>query len=340
MRNAQDPSKVIVLGAGFSAHADFPLVKGMRRAVLDYVQADQGRFFSCENMREQFYEGLKEADVGLAASGCNADQCFEELLLQLQAMKAKATDRFAPAVITDYILRCATGRLLWKKSRQQLPDSYRHFTSHARRSNGLVSFNWDIVIESALKENQVLWEYDPQTPTLPLIKPHGSINWSRHEQQGANCGAGWRKISHDAGLCWWLADDQNMDPHQAYQDPFPDWPNANLNDMLFPWDTGVPEQEAGAANAESVIRDRRALWDQASRLIFKASKIVFLGYSLPEYDTCALNVLRGACKGKRVEVVNPTPDDAESLMRRLGPDMDFEIKLQKFEDSEYAQHAP
>ena len=62
MRNAQDPSKVIVLRAGFSAHADFPLVKGMRRAVLDYVQADQGRFFSCENMREQFYEGLKEAD--------------------------------------------------------------------------------------------------------------------------------------------------------------------------------------------------------------------------------------------------------------------------------------
>jgi hypothetical protein len=49
-----------MLGAGFSAHAGYPLVSGLRKAALDIVLNDTAdRFFWCERWREEFVEGLK-----------------------------------------------------------------------------------------------------------------------------------------------------------------------------------------------------------------------------------------------------------------------------------------
>jgi NAD-dependent SIR2 family protein deacetylase len=64
MKNMKSQNKVFVLGAGFSAHAGCPLVRGLGKLVLEIVLDDhEGRFFWCERWREEFTEGLNAADI-------------------------------------------------------------------------------------------------------------------------------------------------------------------------------------------------------------------------------------------------------------------------------------
>lgn len=337
MGNAEQRKIVFILGAGFSAYAKYPVVRGLRKAVLEEIESDrESCYFWCERWREEFSLGLEAADAALSLAGKNPQHCFEEILLFLK--KEKATN--SVATTTDRILRRATGRLLWKANKRNLPEEYSRFASHAKRAVGLISFNWDILVESALRLQGIPWEYRPSKWPLPVIKPHGSINWSSHEQQGASGGPMWQHLFSDSGLCWIpprSTDDQSDDPDPAFQDPFPDCSNSDLNYMLFPGDPEAPEATAGGAISDKAISDRRALWDHACLLIQKSDEVVFLGYSLPGYDDYAVNRLKNECKGKRIVVVNPCSNDAEGIKGNLGPDADMEIKLEKFEDSEYAK---
>ncbi len=337
MTNTMCQNRVFVLGAGFSAHAGYPLVWGLRKPVLETILDDHdGLYFWCERWREEFTEGLNAADIALSTAGKNPEHCFEELLLHLRGVRT--TD--AAAMTTDRILRCAIGRYLWERNSCDLKEEYRNFISHAKRAIGLISFNWDILLESALWQAGTLWEYKLCNAPLPLIKPHGSINWSSHIYQGASGDPMWHNLFPGSGLCWIRprsTDDQSTEPDPAFQDPFPDCSNSDLNYMLFPGDPDSPEETAGDAISEKAVSDRRTLWEHACLLIGKSDEVVFLGYSLPGYDCYALKRLKNACKGKRVVIINPCSHDSEAIKRNLGPDIEVEIKLLRFEDSEYAR---
>ena len=339
MKSSKSQSKVFVLGAGFSAHAGYPLVRGLRKPVLEIVLDDhEGRFFWCERWRQEFTEGLNAADIALSTAGKNPEHCFEELLLHLKKTKAGNP----AAMTTDRILRCATGRYLWKLNESKLPVGYRNFVSHAKRAVGVISLNWDVLLESILWQTGTPWGYKPSNAPLPVIKPHGSINWSSHIYRGASGDSIWHDLFTGSGLCWIpprSSDDQGTIPEPAFQDPFSDCSNSDLNYMLFPGDPDSPEAMAGDAICEKAVSDRRTLWENACSLIRKSDEVVFLGYSLPGYDDYAVKRLRAACIGKRIVVVNPSRGDGECFIRKLGPNIDLEIKLHRFEDSEYAAAA-
>lgn len=337
MKNAKNQDKVFVLGAGFSAYAGYPLMRGLRNAVLEHMRNDpDGRYFCCERWRDEFSAGLQAADLALPKVGKNPEYCFEELLLHLR--EARAAD--PAAMTTDRILRCATGRYLWGRNSYAMKEEYRNFVSHAKRAIGLISFNWDILLESALWQAGTPWGYKLCNAPLPVIKPHGSINWSSHIYRGTSGDSMWHNLFPGSGLCWIpprSSDDKSTVPDSAFQDPFPGWSNSDLNYMLFPGDPDSPEGTAGDAISEKAVSDRRALWEHACLLIGKSDEVVFLGYSLPGYDSYALKRLKNACKGKRVVIVNPCSHDAEEIKRNLGSDIEVEIKLLRFEDSEYAR---
>ena len=334
------PETAFVLGAGFSAHAKFPVIKKMRKAVLDHVESEPATFFKHQNVRDQFYEGLEAPDEALAADGRILDESFEELLIELGKMK---TANMIPATwITDQLLRYATGRLLWKLHHDGLPDAYLRFASFAWDSVGIISFNWDVLIEMALHQKGKAWGYDPKV-SLSIIKPHGSNNWSSNEQYGARGGEMWRHVSPDSSLCYIPPSsetDHAIAVSQAFYDPFPDGANLELTYMLFPGDPDSPNCAQGLANAEKVAAEQRLLWKQAGELISRASKVVFIGYSLPSYDKFAKRFLIDACKGKQVEVINPNPIDAEKLAREFGISSPVTLALKNFEESEYANDWP
>ena len=71
---------------------------------------------------------------------------------------------------------------LYLSSAQVFPP-YVNFARRARDSCGIISFNWDLVCETALNVVHSPWSYSVHSP-VPVLKPHGSINWSSHLQQG------------------------------------------------------------------------------------------------------------------------------------------------------------
>jgi hypothetical protein len=63
------------------------------------------------------------------------------------------------------------------------------------RPNAIVSLNWDLLAEKALTGSGIAWRYGNQAPFVPIIKPHGSINWSKHLKEGQAESPDWCPIA-------------------------------------------------------------------------------------------------------------------------------------------------
>ena len=53
-------------------------------------------------------------------------------------------------------------------------------------------------------------------------------------------------------------------------------------------------------------------------LIAKASRVVFIGYSLPLYDTRSRSEFQTACSGKEVTVIDPSEQAVEIYQNHVG----------------------
>jgi hypothetical protein len=185
-----------------------------------------------------------------------------------------------------------------------LPEAYRNFASwlHEHHDNGkpnaIVSLNWDLVAETALKCCGVPWQYNSATPLVPVLKPHGSINWSRHVQQGLKAlSAQWQPIVPNSPYCY-IADD-------PFSDPFGAGTNQNLRHLIFPGDS---EDENGVAR----------IWAEVADAIREREVVVFIGYSLPDYDSEASKFFRRSAAGKPIEVYVLSRNTLERYRQTLG----------------------
>lgn len=282
-------SKTFVLGAGFSALGGMPLVRELRNEVLSRVekenQPSSGPNFSPSlhgYRTDEFYRGRSEVDPDSSLG-------FEELLLALHRRLSNAHNS-DPCHVTLPVLRYTCAKLLWEKQRalSGLPIEYQNFATWMRehdrgRRNAIVSLNWDLVVEHALWKKAICWAYTGQTAShIAILKPHGSINWSRHLEEGLVPDARHlQPIAHGSPYSF-----NSRDP---FSDPFPQGINQDLRYMILP---GDPEEVAGV----------QLLWDEAERAICQRDIVVFIGYSLPSYDSDATNFFKRVTAGKRIEV--------------------------------------
>ena len=63
--------------------------------------------------------------------------------------------------------------------------------------------------------------------------------------------------------------------------------------------------------------------------------IVFIGYSLSDYDTHAQQIFRKAAQSKRVIVINPSRGDLQKFIPVMGTDV--KLRQLKFLDCQYFQ---
>jgi hypothetical protein len=299
MRGLRYPSKTFVLGAGFSADAGFPLMRNLSADVLAWIEMERTPDVEAHltpshwHPEGQFYACLNAIDP-------DRSKGFEEFMIAIRDRLA-ATHEHDPCYVVARAMRDACGHLLWRKQPTpgSLPDVYRNFASWFNehraygRPNAIISLNWDLLVERALTDANVGWEYTTQSPMVPILKPHGSINWRGHAEHVLPPPA-WQPIAQNSPYLYLR--------RAPLVDPFETWANQRLRKLILP---GDPEDEAGT----------EMIWAEAEEAIREREVVVFIGYSLPPYDALSTGFFQRATKDKQVEVYTRSP---ETLARYSG----------------------
>jgi len=312
-----------VLGAGFSAEQQFPLVRGLRQKVIHFLEAERHSTYEthlnpCDLFPSgQFYDGLACVDP-------SGELGFEELLIALRKHLASA-DNLDPCFVTDQVLRVGTARLFWSKTwfGRPVEKCYREFAGWlvaGRGARNVVTFNWDILIEQALSEIRSAWAYtlDSGTANPAVLKPHGSINWSGWARNPASSSpyTGWTPVGTGSRLRFDGANPlDNPDTYEIHPD---------LRVCLFPGDPDLPREDP----------DLELIWRDVSSVIVGSDEVVFIGYCLPEYDTYGASELIRLCRGKDVAVYDPSD---QTLARFKAGFHGAVLYKQEFRQSPYAK---
>lgn len=312
-----------ILGAGFSAAAHFPLVRGLRELLINFMENDRHPIYETfiqagqgfEN--GQFYEGLKTTDP-------HSRLAFEELLTELQRVCANAAPD-DPRHTTLRVLRMGCARLLWQKQNaiSKVSPAYENFARRffkpaQVRHNAVISFNWDLLVEKSLQDAGVPWHYTTSPGVVSVLKPHGSINWSSYLGGGGHCDyGGWRVIAPQSTL--------SFDVSQPLTDPDVDEINPDFRYMLFPGDPELPKQDTNL----------KLIWSDVEKVLEQSEALVFVGYSLPEYDSYSRETFQRFASEKYVEVYNPSIEHLQHFRHQFGKHV--QLFPQIFEESPYAQ---
>src|SRR5208283_4644797 len=171
-----------VLGAGFSVDASFPLVRDLRERLVSFIKFDRHSYYAL-HLEQSYKCPNARFDAGLAEVDPEGKLQFEEVFSQLRKMTSEPNYR-GPACVTERVLRFGCARLFWCiHGLNPFPEwHHRNFATWLARDPGcsaIVSFNWDVVAETALTEAGLSWSYSLGTAhEIAVLKPHGSINWN------------------------------------------------------------------------------------------------------------------------------------------------------------------
>lgn len=319
------PTRTFILGAGFSVAQGLPLVRGLKERVVEFVRANPHPLDQAclepgngGHRRGQFYAGLDTVDP-------QGTLGFEEVLIALRK-RLETANPDDPCYITRNVLQSGCARLLWSihNSIRAVSPCYGNFATWLHRPGvgkpaSVVSFNWDVLVETALTACHLLWSYSISQPgDVPVLKPHGSINWSGYLRTGGVCEySGWERIAPGSQLSW--------DRSNPLVDPDQQEVNRDLRYMLFPGDPELPKHDP----------DLKLIWSDVERAIAEHEVLVFLGYSAPEYDSSAAEFFKRVAAQKRVEVYNPDKDHLSRFEAIFGPSA--QLVPQTFEDSPYGR---
>jgi hypothetical protein len=252
--------------------------------------------------RGQFYEGLYRVDPTESME-------FEELLIALaqQCQNSRGPD---PCFITYRVLKIGCARLIWciQNSIWKPSTPYQNFAMwlqrwlHTESKPLVVSFNWDLHLERVLTDVSIPWSYAFDAPGISILKPHGSINWNGHLREGLKAEySGWQPLGRGSKIAF--------DVHNPLANPNMQEINSDLRYVIYPGDPDLPDSD----------EDIKWLWSQVEQGLSDVDSLVFIGYSLPDYDTFATNFFSRLASGKAIEVYTPSESHLERYRLLFGP---------------------
>jgi hypothetical protein len=268
---------VYVVGAGLSAGLGFPLVndllvrlwnrlpKGTRADLLEVIKFHHPSF-----------------DPKRATSFPNVETLLSGMMVNEQLFDAS---RAAPGRFTAANLQRIRQALLlaiadWfhelhEAQASTSPKWIAKFARHVADRNAVViSFNWDLVLDSLLFGegiNSQSYGLGSDGPGPVLLKPHGSLNWFS--------GTLGKKIKEDRRALLHTEGDKQVYRFHLFRAPrgkqtympliIPPIFNKSFDDPIF-----------------------RDIWRRCVSELSRATEVTFLGYSLPEADLHARFILR------------------------------------------------
>jgi hypothetical protein len=278
---SKSPSKrsrhrVYVVGAGFSAGLGYPLVNDLLIRLWPRLDSD---------LQESLRKVIEFHHPGFASSRETSFPNIETLLSEMIANEDlfKAS-RVAPGGFKLKDLRRVRRGLLlaivdWF---HEIADDYKHappawllaFADHVKRINAtVVSFNWDLVLESLLFDEGASPNYglDEALSGPVLLKPHGSLNWFTG-LAGTQLKSEHKQLLHQTG-------DRAVFRFRHFRAPRG---KRSYMPLIIP-------PTFNKRFARPIFQD---LWRKSVSELARAGRVTFLGYSLPEADLHARFILR------------------------------------------------
>jgi SIR2-like protein len=323
-------SRCYVLGAGFSkAVAHLPLMKGMvkeftkrleqERALGDTLRVGWGeRLLSdIQHLERKFFrEPYVDTKNGQTYENCNFSENFEALVSYIDLNLSGRTSatlvdvdgkksNFTTPSLFGYPtnldeLRLCIQTYLYLVLIGPFPESplLRLFIEQLAPDDRLITFNYDLVVETALytrrlwnpsdgyglefKATKAVSESNMFKTKIPLYKLHGSLNWERSALQ----------------LSYFYND---------YKPIFPGYLDQDEDHPSVPYQGKI----AGSWLMPSFIKDFSVpalltVWTKAFDAVRRAEEVIIIGYSLPEADAAACLLFgTSGISDKRLMLVNP-----------------------------------
>lgn len=317
-RHVSEGGEVLVLGAGFSraVSSHMPLTDELGRAALNHAGLD--------------------GDSRVPATGFGPEFTFEEwlsLLAEDQPYLSERHNRDNAALFST--LRESIGEVLASKAVAAAdvtpPKWFYELLAliHYRRAT-VITFNYDTLVELGVATHNLRMPSEaslnsnPLTPddvlmgqpplpsplisevvrrphsTFRLLKLHGSVDW------------------------WAVPDDRsgstlNRERMEGKFGSYQPW-DATRRRYLLPGRERFivpPSTLKSAYYTNPLVRE---LWSEARDTMRRATRISFLGYSLPRADTVMTSLVESAIRGRAIsfDIVNLTPDAPRARLLGLG----------------------
>jgi len=267
---------VYVVGAGFSAGLGYPLVNDLLIRLWPRLDSD---------LREGLQKVVAFHHPGFAASRATSYPSIETLLSEMVSNEDLfEASRAAPGGFTLGALRKVRRGLLlaivdWfheiaNDYRSAPPTWLTEFAAHVKKTSAtVISFNWDLVLESLLfdEESEPNYGLDDSLEGPILVKPHGSLNWFGG-RAATNIKAEHKHLLHTEG-------DRAVFRFRHFRAPRG---KRSYMPLIIP-------PVSNKRFARPIFRD---LWRRSVSELSKAGRVTFLGYSLPDADLHARFILR------------------------------------------------
>lgn len=328
---------VYVLGAGASAHVGYPLISNMSLKLLQWMKKHDSRFDYASRAKS-----LEESFGSLSN--------FEELLIKMTRCveecprdNSEGLGRRTQLKSDLFVLSCALRE--WFTEIQVNPAcAYRSFCLDVvQPGDCIITFNYDVSLDRELR-NADKWQvgdgYGFVIPGLPnkspvkILKLHGSSNWlaslytnmAGYGQTAPGFIFGPRPVISDQDMKF-----LNYDDHRdvSFRGGV-----SGLCPLIIP-PTPSKNFFIDISGKEELKNFFDELWSQAREALKQSEHVVICGYSMPEVDHRARELLLSSIdKGSQISIVsgNNSSDEIANTFRQHGFLNAAPAKRRRFED--------
>ena len=173
----------------------------------------------------------------------------------------------------------------------------------------IVTFNYDLLVEKNLKEHKVPFRdllatnQEPYGEHLNLLKLHGSLNWQQFGSTGLD--------TFDDVVDQYYSNESYAQPAIVP----PTFSKAELND---------PDKY------DPIRIELKRIWQSAEEYLKNARVWIFIGYSFPDTDQCALELFNHSYDGQKIMYVTYDENNDTKKVREELNTKKFEGKLKKY----------
>jgi len=316
--------RIFFLGAGFSAGAGIPLT--------DTLLPEAARLFSCEanGLFQRVCDYANQVDVDLMGAP-NAED-FARLCTHLEFIELRehaggerwSEDGSREKLALKFFLSKAIA--LNTPEDDSIPDCYLKFARSLTFDDIIVTFNWDLLLEKAIKKSGGEYCYNYEEGKIHIVKLHGSINWINNEPRAMNrrkLDFNYRPLGFKDGLMKnevYSSDDLHQKHH---------WETArSLIDQVKPLIV-LP----GYGKAFDV-RLLSILWYRLEFLNIRSGGVSIIGLNVSEDDFIVESLFRYLFRGvfsndRIINIINPDPS-VNSRFREFSDDNNINFIKESF----------